>query len=299
MIRALLDTHGSSHSAFVIACLLALTLGLPALLLGPASLYGMPRAFAETSPEHGALLDHVTDEAGLLTSEQKAKLEEQACRIEKEGAFGAYLVFVEDHRAYYDEPASSAAAQIFADCNLGIGERQDGIILLLSMESRDYALISHGDRGTYAFDDAGCDYLAEFFLDDFSEDRWYDGAFDFFVWTERYLDAADEGEPYTVGNPPKDIVDLVAESAFALGVPIAAAGVLTYAIMAHLMRKMQSVGAAKEASCYATGPVSITGRTDEFVRTHVSREPIGQKGKTPPSSPVGGSGGFAGTSGKF
>ena len=171
--------------------------------------------------------------------------------------------------------------------------------MVLSMESRDYALAAHGDKGSYAFDDTGCSYLAEFFLDDFSEDRWYDGSVDFLAWTERYLDAANKGTPYTAGNPPKDFPELITEAAFALGVPIAVAIALTYAVMAYLMRKMRSVEPAIEARRYAVGSVDITAQADEFVRTAVSREPIERKGKASEVPSITRPGGFTDSSGKF
>ena len=270
------------------AFFLALAFGASALFLGRSALCEAPCAFAGEVENRVVLLSHVTDEAGLLASGQRA-----------EDGFGAYLVFVEDYRAYYDGSVSSAAAQLFSDCNLGVGEQKDGIVLLLSMESRDYALAAHGDKGSYAFDDTGCSYLAEFFLDDFSEDRWYEGSVDFLSWTENYLDAADKGKPYTVGNPPKDLPELITEAVFALGVPIAAAVALTYAVMAYLMRKMRSVEPAVEARSYAVGPVEVTAQADEFVRTAVSREPIERKNKASEAPSITRTGGFTGSSGKF
>ena len=281
------------------AFFLALAFGASALFLGRSALCEAPHAFAGEVENRVVLLSHVTDEAGVLASGQRAELEEQARRIEQEDGFGVYLVFVEDYRAYYDGSVSSAAAQLFSDYNLGVGEQKDGIVLLLSMESRDYALAAHGDKGSYAFDDTGCSYLAEFFLDDFSEDRWYEGSVDFLSWTENYLDAADKGKPYTVGNPPKDLPELITEAVFALGVPIAAAVALTYAVMAYLMRKMRSVEPAVEARSYAVGPVEVTAQADEFVRTAVSREPIERKNKASEAPSITRTGGFTGSSGKF
>ena len=281
------------------AFFLALAFGASALFLGRSALCEAPHAFAGEVENRVVLLSHVTDEAGLLASGQRAELEEQARRIEQEDGFGVYLVFVEDYRAYYDGSVSSAAAQLFSDYNLGVGEQKDGIVLLLSMESRDYALAAHGDKGPYAFDDTGCSYLAEFFLDDFSEDRWYDGSVDFLAWTERYLDAANKGTPYTAGNPPKDFPELITEAAFALGVPIAVAIALTYAVMVYLMRKMRSVEPAIEARRYAVGSVDITAQADEFVRTAVFREPIERKGKASEAPSITRPGGFTDSSGKF
>ena len=86
---------------------------------------------------------------------------------------------------------------------------------------------------------------------------------------------------------------------FALGVPIAAAVALTYAVMAYLMRKMRSVEPAVEARSYAVGPVEVTAQADEFVRTAVSREPIERKNKASEAPSITRTGGFTGSSGKF
>ena len=92
--------------------------------------------------------------------------------------------------------------EIYEEYSLGVGAEQDGLLLLLSMEDRDYSLITYGDYGNYAFNDSGREAMTKYFLDDFGEDDWYEGFADYLEWTDVYLKAAEEGEPFSENNPP-------------------------------------------------------------------------------------------------
>ena len=246
-------------------------------------------------------LDHVTDAAGLLTDEQWQALEKQARVIEEQYDFGVYAVTVNDFCDYTDGSVQDAAEEIYKSYSLGIGAEKDGVMLLLSMNDRDYSLITHGSNGNYAFNDAGRQCLTEYFLDDFAENDWYAGFEDYITWSGLYLEEAATGEPYSDTNIPMTageramMIGMYAAGIFL--VPLAIAGIY----VGILSSKMKSVAEATKASNYVAGNLQLSRKTDRFThrtetRTKISSDSNKESGG---SSRSGGSSGFSGTSGKF
>lgn len=146
-------------------------------------------AYAESS--------YVGDAAQLLTDEQRASLEERCESAALEYGCGIYIVTVENYLGYGNS-VESAAETIYNYSSLGLGEGRNGIMLLLSMDDRDYDLAAHGDFANAAFTDYGKELLADSFLDDFAEDGWYQGFSDYVSEAVRYMGYAREGSPVDV-----------------------------------------------------------------------------------------------------
>ena len=109
------------------------------------------------SPALAAQLDNVTDAAVLLTDEQLATLEEMAENVSDRYGCGVYVVTVDDYRELEDTDVQTCAEDLYDYFELGLGEERNGILLMLSMEERDYALIAYGQKAHYAFTDYGKD----------------------------------------------------------------------------------------------------------------------------------------------
>ena len=82
----------------------------------------------------------------------------------------------------------------------GIGDTHRGVLLMLSMETRKYAIFVDGDADD-AFDGIGHSYLADQFLDDFGEDAWYNGFIDYIATADELLTLGENGKPIS-SNPP-------------------------------------------------------------------------------------------------
>ena len=127
------------------------------LLLALALLLGLSAsAFAE------ARLDYVTDEAGILSEEERTQLNARAGQISEQYQCGVYVVIVNDYRSYVNGNIETFAEEVFAGYDLGYGDSRDGVMLAMSMADRDYDLYAHGDFGNYAFTDYGKGQLAPF-----------------------------------------------------------------------------------------------------------------------------------------
>lgn len=260
-----------------------------------------PDATEDTTPEQteptGDWMDqpvspaHVTDETGMLTKEQWSDLEQQARDLEETYGFGVYLIYVEDYTAYADGTVEDAAVTLYEAYSLGCGTSKEGILLLMSTEGRDYALYNHGTYSDYAFSYEGQIRLTPMFLDDFAEDRFYDGFSDYLLWCGRYLQQAEAGNPYGEDNVPMSDWErakaIGIRVAIILLVPLLVAGIWVLV----LTTKMKSVAKATEASTYVDGQLELEIREDLFTHTTVSRRTIETERSKDDST--------AGTSGKY
>lgn len=244
-------------------------------------------------------LDHVTDSVNLLTQEQWQSLEQKAREIENKYDFGVYIVTVDDYWHYGNGSVMDAATFIYQEYSLGTGDGKDGLMLLLSMNDRDYSLITHGEFGNYAFNTEGREKMTKFFLDDFGDDQWYAGFKEFLSWSENYLESARNGNPYSRENVPMSSSDrsigIMVRILIILIFPLVTAGIY----IGVLSAKMKSVAEATRAGAYVNGKLNLTKRTDHFRFATQNRVKISNSSSSGGGSRSGGSGGFSGTSGKF
>ncbi len=260
----------------------------------------LPVTAADSWMDQKPKLDHVTDNAGLLTNTQQQNLENKAQAIESTYGFGVYIITVEDFRDYDNNDVFEAAVWLYQEYSLGIGDGKDGLLLLLSMAERDYSLITYGDFGNSAFNDEGRACMTKFFLDDFKNNNWYAGFSDYLDWSEDYLQVAKEGEPYSAGNLPMTGAERAKRIAIRIGIILLVPLAIAFIWVGVLTSKMKSVARQTQATAYAAGGLELTQQFDQYIRTTETRTKIEKS-----SSGGGGgsrssrSGGFSGTSGKF
>lgn len=246
-------------------------------------------------PAQAAQLDHVTDQAGLLSSSQLQQLEQQAQTISQQYGVGVYVITMNDYQTHTAGDLYDAADEFYYSYELGLGEERNAILLLLSMAERDYLLIAYGAESKYAFTDSGREKMMDFILDDLGSDAWYLGFADYLNWSADYLEQAEKGTPYAAGNLPMSASErfkaIGIRLAIILLVPFAIAG----AYISTLSKKMKSVAEAVVADTYVSDALQLTRENDRFAYTTTTRRKIENDSKTSRSS----SGGGSGTSGKF
>lgn len=233
----------------------------------------------------------VYDGEMLLTDEEYWTLEDYAQEISDLRQCAVYFVSVEDYRDYGDGDIFNVARQIFLDNDFGMGEEKDGVMLLLSMADRDYSLIVHG-FGETALTDYGREYICEHFLDDFADDDWFHGVYDYLSYTNDLLSQAREGKIYDRYNWITGGVLWV--WSLILGVVIS---LIVCTIQRAMMRK--KVHEQTNALGYVHGDVHITRRRDVYSHTTEVRRKIEKKDSGSSGSHSHSSDGFSGTSGKF
>ena len=254
-------------------------------------------AFAANETE--TLAYYVSDAAGLLTAQQQQDLESQARAVSEQYGCGVYAITIDDFRKFGFSSIDACAEGFYKHYQMGIGDEHNGILLLLSMNDRDYALKAYGSAAHTAFTDYGSYRLAERFLDDFRQGNWYDGFSDYIGTAGDYLARAAAGEPVDV--PQQESRRLVpgVKIAMIVGIPI----LIAFGCCEGMKRTMKPVKKHTNADDYLIpGGIHLDIKQDVFINRSVTRTRIASESRS--SSGGGGgttvnSGGFSGHSGKF
>lgn len=184
---------------------------------------------AAAAEQTGAQLSYVTDAAGLLSENEDMLLEKMAESVSKKYGVGVYIVTVEDYRDFHSEGVYKATYTIYHEYTMGEGPNRDGIMLLLSMDDRDWAMFCYGSRCEYAFNSYGQQKLEKVFLDNFGENDWYGGFEDYVKECSVYLEKASAGKPVRAS--------LFYPLLIVIGLSLLAAA----AVVAVIWRKMETV----------------------------------------------------------
>ena len=130
---------------------------------------------------------YVMDEAGLLSSQETAVLEEKAATLNSTYGIHAVILTVDS--------LGGSRPQDFADDyydNSGYGD--DGVLFLLAMEERDWYISTSG-KLIYALTDYGIQQIGEGSVACFGEGSWFDGFCYFLDTLPTYLDALENSAP--------------------------------------------------------------------------------------------------------
>lgn len=167
-----------------------------------------------------------------------------------------------------DGKSPMAYADDFYDENgYGFGVSKDGVLLLVSMEDRDW-WISTAGNGITVFTDAGITYLSEQFLPVLSEGDYEEAFTRFASLCDDFITQARTGEAYDSGTLPK--------APFSIGYSLGRAlliGLFIAVIITLAMRySMKSVRFQPTASAYVkSGSMHVTEARDLFLYSHVDR----------------------------
>jgi len=245
----------------------------------------------------------------LVSEAEAAELNRQCAEAAAAYDCGIYAVVIMDHTEYHNDPYD-AAQVIYRDMDFGVGENKNGILLMLSMAERDYALVCYGDIANSVFTDRTQEAIADGFLDDFAVNNWSGGLSDYvsdcvyalesFDGTigESYDGYYEEGVyyPETVGSRLQSVL-----SGYGWAIGLVS---LVIALVACLVMKssMKTAKIATRAGEYIPqGGVDLRVRQDVF--THTTRQVIHHERNESSGGGGGGtsvrSSGFSGRSGKF
>ena len=236
----------------------------------------------------------LVDGAGLLSASQESELEDKLDEISTRQACDVVIVTVDS----LDGKTAMAYADDYYDYNgYGFGSERDGILLLVSMESRDWWISTCG-YGITAFTDAGMEYIADQFLSDLSDGK-YKKAFEKFAdLCDDFITEANNGEPYDVGHMPKGKLPL-----YCIVVDLVIGLFISYCIASNKKSKLRSVVSKYNAADYVRpGSLVLTANWDQMVNRLVTtrvipRERESSGGSSTHTSSSGSTHG--GTGGKF
>lgn len=227
------------------------------------------------------LLPRLVDDADLLSESEESTLLEQLDTVSEARQLDVVVVTKQS----LDGKTSTEYADDFYDYNgYGFGEERDGILLLIGMEDRDWAITTTG-KGIPIFTDAGQEYMTDKFVPYMSDGDFAKAFMTYADLCDQFIEQYDtNGAAYDVGNLPKSPFNVPLALFGSVG-----GGLVVGLIAATVMKsELKSVRAQAAAGAYTKpGSLHITDRNDLYLYNTVTRT----RKPEPSSSSSGGGGG--------
>lgn len=220
--------------------------------------------FALVTPCFAAEFENppIIDGAGYLYEEELEELSVKAEAVRQQYDFEVAIV-TESEMSGQD--AMSTADDIYDYNGYGGGENDDGILLYICSDTREYHLTTHG-TGFTVFNSNGIEYLKENIVEHLAND-------DYYLAMETYIDLADEllemaanGEPFDEKPLDKKFVLIVIVCA--LLIPLLLAKILTGMQMAKMKTAVKNDYAANYMKA---GSRRIDVSQDLYLYSHISQ----------------------------
>ena len=209
----------------------------------------------------------VVDAANLLTDDEEAALVAKLDDISERQQFDVVVVTA----STIDGKSPMAYADDFYDYNgYGFGANNDGCLLLVSMEDRDWWISTTG-YGITALTDAGIEYIGDEFVSYLSDAEYAKGFDKFADLVDKFVTQAKSGDPYDVGNMPRASVS-PKETAKGVLICFGISLVIALFVILKVKKSYKPVQFKSSASDYlVNGSFALTGQYDNFVTTSVSK----------------------------
>lgn len=227
----------------------------------------------------------LVDDADLLSESEESSLLDLLNEISKRQQVDIVVVTVDSMGG----ESAMVYADDFYDYNgYGFGDERDGILLLVSMEERDWYISTSG-YGITAITDAGREYISEIFVADLSEGNYAAAFTSFANLCDDFVTQAKTGEPYDVGNLPGDM------AAFLVGdflISFVAAFIIALIATGIMRGQLKTVHFQSEADNYMKqGSMQLTKKNDLYLYRHIDRRKKPENNNTSNPSSQGSLGG--------
>ena len=249
----------------------------------------------------GRRLPRFVDDVGLLSYNEATVLTARLDEVSERHMFDVVVVVVDsigrrDPRVY--------AADFYEQNGYGLDGDSEGIILLLAMEYRDFAFATTDGYGSWAFTDAGQEYLERLFLPYLRENDFFEAFMAFADGADDFLIRAEEGRPYDRGNIPLLTGSQKLEARiWAVVGSIVLAAIISTAVVFTWKSQLKSVRKQSQADAYIReGSMVLRAQHDIFLHSRVTktlREKSNSSGSRSGSFSSSSGSSFSGRSGKF
>ncbi|MBQ5356632.1 MAG: TPM domain-containing protein [Oscillospiraceae bacterium] len=202
----------------------------------------------------------VFDEANILTYDEIEELNAKAKEITETYGCEVYAI---TFPGLDGNEAWELNEMLYAELKEYYGAGEDVVILMLAMEERQYDIMARG-FGNTAFTDYGKDVMSEKFLDDFANDDWYWGFYDYMATCDEFLAMAVSGEPFDVDS------DEGGSGLFGIIIAIVISCLIAFAVCSILRAQMKTARIATEAHDYQK-ELNLTNQYDRFSHRDIKR----------------------------
>lgn len=203
----------------------------------------------------------VNDLAGLMSESETASLNELADMASEKHQFDITILTTEGTDG---DTVQNYADLCYNDLGYGYGDKKDGILLLISMEERDWHISTTG-YGETAFTLYGIDCIGNEIKDDLGDGNYYEAFKKYIDLSEKFLIQAKTGKPYDNNNEfmvPKTAGDYVADVIIGLIIGF----VIALIIMLVMKSKLKSVSREYAAKNYVTpGSLNVTASRELYL----------------------------------
>ena len=134
----------------------------------------------------------IVDDAGYLMQSELASLTEKLDKVRNEYDFEV-AIYTESEMT--SDTAEASADDIYDYGGYGAGENDDGIMLYICRDTREYHFTTHG-KGLRYFNSNGLAYLESKVLPYLEDDNYYKAFSVYIETTEELLQMATDGKPY-------------------------------------------------------------------------------------------------------
>ena len=224
-----------------------------------AFLYAVEEAvpYIADTPEGDILeapVECVYDEADLLSDTEENELAIKLLTISDQYDAEVVVVTVSEMSG---SDMDSYTEYVYDSRNYGYGERRDGVMLLLCMETRDYRILGNGYAGEAIGYEEG-EAIGEAIVSNMSAGYYAEAFEEFADQTEYYLNGYLNGFPF-------DVVDHLTTSLIV--------GIIAGLIVAFVLKgQLKTVRRQNQANVYTKkGSLQITNRVEFFLYRDVKR----------------------------
>lgn len=208
-------------------------------------------------------LPRVVDNAGLLSEKEEASLMDKVNEISERQNCDVAIITV---KSLQGKTATEYADDFYDYNGYGMGTDDDGILFLISMEKREWAISTHG-YGIHAFSDVGQEYIMNEVRPILGEGKYFNAFETFTDLCDKFIGEARSDKPYDTGNMPKGSL-----SPTWIFKSIGIGAVIALIVMSTIRRKLTSVKMESSAKNYVvSGSMKLNGQSDRFLYTSVSK----------------------------
>ena len=150
--------------------------------------------FTALAADEEQTLPLVTDAAEILSDTEAETLQQKAAELTEKYGIAVRILTIS---SIGNAEIERASEQIYDEYHLGYGPQGSCIMLMLSMEYRDYDIFAHG-YGNEAFTDYGKELIAEDVIPYLKQNDWYGGFNAFLEDCDAFLAKAAQGEPVDI-----------------------------------------------------------------------------------------------------
>lgn len=214
-----------------------------------------------------------TDNAGLLYDSER---EEVSAKLDDVSEKHNMDVLVLTTRSTYGKGIVEYSDDYYDQSDWGQGTGRDGIILVISMEERDWYISTCG-QAINAVTDYGISYIGNEMISELSEGDYAEAFESYAEACDKVLTQAENGAPYDVNNKVEE-EELEEDHGFNPlgGLLSLLMGVLTALFPTLSMKNdLKSVNNQLKASNYIKdGSLKLAQKSDAFMYRHVATVPI-------------------------